>query len=71
MIWQGLNLVERFRYRHIPGPRPRFMLGNGLDIYLRFKFFIPQALGTWGAEYGPVFKWWLGLQPIVVSAVQE
>ncbi len=53
------------RTRHFPGPRPKWLVGNALDLYTE-GMFVPALYLQWGRRYGPVWKWFLGLQPVVV-----
>jgi cytochrome P450 len=65
ILWQGLNLRERRRYRRFSGPKPRFLLGNALGVvedgYMAFR-----AVQRWRQAHGPVFVWWWGSRPLLV-----
>ena len=63
-IWLcGLNAVQRWRYRHIPGPRPAWLLGNAVTMRRKMAHI---AYEDWKALYGPVFRIFVGMQPYVV-----
>ena len=63
-IWlYGLNPVQRWRYRHIPGPRPAWLLGNAVTMRRKMAHI---AYEDWKALYGPVFRIFIGMQPFVV-----
>ena len=59
----GLNLARRWRVRHIPGPRPAWLLGNVPQMSAKLT---PDVLSGWAAEYGPVFRFFMGLKPVIV-----
>lgn len=68
-IWfYGLNLVTRWRYRHIPGPPPAWMLGNAREMQAKMVQFAYQE---WAQQYGPIFRVFVGMQPIVVVTGAE
>lgn len=52
----SLHPVKRWRYRHIPGPRPWPLLGN-LVTLLRDGSEV--AVSRWAAQYGSPFLFWL------------
>jgi hypothetical protein len=63
-IWlYGLNPVQRWRYRHIPGPPPAWLLGNAVTMRRKMAHI---AYEDWKALYGPVFRIFVGMQPFVV-----
>jgi cytochrome P450 len=49
----GLRPLQRWRYRHIPGPCPGWMLGNLSAIVKAGKH---EAFRRWAMRYGDVFK---------------
>jgi len=55
--------VQRWRLRHIPGPRPLWMLGNAIELKRKMAH---MAYEDYKAIYGPVFRIFIGMQPIVV-----
>ena len=67
----GLNLGARWAHRHLPGPRPKWLLGNasrrpGLPDQLgeAGKSFL--ALQRWARRYGGAFVFFMGRQALVV-----
>mmetsp|Transcript_3835 Transcript_3835/g.7030 ORF Transcript_3835/g.7030 Transcript_3835/m.7030 type:complete len:98 (-) Transcript_3835:324-617(-) len=58
----GLNLVSRWRFRHLPGPKPRWLVGNLFDFT---KDGIHKQRLSWQREYGPIFVFWFGRRPAV------
>ena len=63
-VWvYGCNPVQRWRYRHIPGPRPAWMLGNAVTMRRKMAH---VAYEDYMAVYGPVFRIFIGMQPFVV-----
>jgi cytochrome P450 len=58
----GLNLGARWRLRHIPGPRPRWLTGNLTEL----KAGLYVALPRLSRAYGPIYKVFFGHTPIVV-----
>mmetsp|Transcript_1357 Transcript_1357/g.4048 ORF Transcript_1357/g.4048 Transcript_1357/m.4048 type:complete len:577 (-) Transcript_1357:297-2027(-) len=61
----GWRPVQRWKYRHIPGPPPVWLIGN-LPGLLRMDR--PVALQQWAKEYGPIFKIFQGGTLVVVVA---
>lgn len=57
------NWQNRWKYRHIPGPKPSFPLGN-LQTALKKQLF--RAHQEWQAEYGLIYKFFSARQPIIV-----
>ena len=63
-IWvYGCNPWQRWRLRHIPGPRPLWMLGNAIELRRKMAH---MAYEDYKALYGPVFRIFIGMQPYVV-----
>lgn len=63
-VWiYGHNPVARWRYRHIPGPKPRWMLGNALELKAKMAH---VAYTEWAEQYGPIFRIFICLKPYVV-----
>ena len=63
-IWMyGCNPVQRWRFRHIPGPRPLWMLGNAIEMRRKMAH---MAYEDYKAIYGPMFRIFIGMQPFVV-----
>ncbi len=63
VLYYGANLRARWQYRHIPGPRPRWLLGNtlpGMPGATRRMFY------QWPRVYGSVYRLFLGRVPVVV-----
>ncbi|CAI6005711.1 unnamed protein product [Closterium sp. NIES-65] len=56
------------RLRHIPGPPSRFLVGNIPDIAAR-EFHICHM--AWARQYGALYKYMMGLEPIVIVASPE
>lgn len=59
----GFRPVQRWRLRHIPGPRPTWLLGNLAEIVKLGKH---EAFHQWGKAYGGVCKIFEGGIPSVV-----
>lgn len=63
VLYYGANLRARWRYRHLPGPPPRWLLGNTLPG-------MPGAthhmFSKWPAKYGSLYRLFLGRVPVVV-----
>ena len=49
----GLRPIQRWRFRHIPGPRPAWMVGNLVEIVRMGKH---EAFRHWAKMYGGVYK---------------
>mmetsp|Transcript_28518 Transcript_28518/g.73237 ORF Transcript_28518/g.73237 Transcript_28518/m.73237 type:complete len:527 (+) Transcript_28518:1112-2692(+) len=64
----GLNLVQRWRFRHLPGPKPAWLLGNLKDVS---KNGIQLQRKLWHDEFGPIFVWWIGTVPGISIADPE
>ena len=63
-VWvYGLNLVQRWRYRHIPGPPPKWLLGNAAEIQARMMH---GSYEQWAKKYGPVCRIFMGMRPLVI-----
>ncbi|GAB4820987.1 hypothetical protein N2152v2_008033 [Parachlorella kessleri] len=73
-VWiglHGLNIVNRWKHRHLPGPKPAWFAGNA-----RRKNNLPDQLGEfgyshlalrrWARQYGPAFVFYMGQQPVIV-----
>ncbi|KAL0052923.1 hypothetical protein WJX82_009946 [Trebouxia sp. C0006] len=60
----GCNLPARWRYRHVPGPRPSW-LGGGLD-QLNVPFDSHTVINKWARQYGPLFKIFVGHTPVII-----
>jgi hypothetical protein len=52
-VWDALALPARWRYRHIPGPAFRPLVGNLPDF---IKYGSHEFWRQCAQEYGPVFK---------------
>jgi hypothetical protein len=64
VLWlYGLNLACRWRLRHIPGPRPAWLLGS---VSAMSGKFMPDVLSGWAAQHGPVFRFFMGRKPVIV-----
>eukprot|EP00884_Botryococcus_braunii_P011979 jgi/Botrbrau1/20782/Bobra.0156s0013.1 len=61
----GLRPFTRICLRHIPGPAPKWLLGNLLEMR---KMGAHTAYDHWARQFGPVFKVLLGATPVVVVA---
>ncbi len=59
----GLNLVQRWQYRHIPGPPPKWLLGNAAEVQDKMMH---GSYEQWAKEYGPVCRIFMGMLPIVI-----
>lgn len=57
------NWQNKWKYRHIPGPKPSFFLGNATTIRRKRNFL---AFTDWQAVYGDVFKVFFVRQPAIV-----
>lgn len=64
VILYGCNLPARWRYRHVPGPRPSW-LGGGLD-QLNVPFDSHTVINKWARQYGPLFKMFVGHTPVII-----
>ncbi|KAL4438672.1 hypothetical protein ABPG77_006276 [Micractinium sp. CCAP 211/92] len=64
LIVYGFHPIQRWRYRHIPGPKPRWLIGNLLDIHREGQ---ENAAARWAREYGPVWCFWMGAWPVVMT----
>ncbi|KAL0031098.1 hypothetical protein WJX77_003695 [Trebouxia sp. C0004] len=64
VIIYGCNLPARWRYRHVPGPRPSW-LGGGLDK-LNVPFDSHTVINKWARQYGPLFKIFVGHTPVII-----
>lgn len=67
----GFNLRARWQHRHLPGPRPKWVLGNASrapgdphQLGAAGKSFV--ALQRWARQYGDCFVMFMGRQPLVV-----
>jgi hypothetical protein len=49
----GLRPAQRWRFRHIPGPNPSWLLGNLGEIVKMGKH---EAFRHWGKMYGGIYK---------------
>ncbi|KAL4858882.1 Cytochrome P450 3A12 [Chlorella vulgaris] len=65
----GFNIVSRWRMRHVPGPRPSWLMGNVLQMGPPGKSH--DAMQRWATEYGPVYRYFLGRRPCVVISDPE
>lgn len=63
VVFYGFNLRNRWRYRHIPGPAPTWLLGNMREVG---KEGLHNLLPQWAETYGPVYKFFFGRFPFVV-----
>ena len=59
------NWINRWRYRHIPGPAYSFPLGNFMTIKKKMMF---KAYTDWQAQYGDIFKVFFVRLPVVVTS---
>lgn len=64
LIIYGFHPIQRWRYRHIPGPKARWLIGNLLDIHTEGQ---EGAAARWAREYGPVWCFWMGAWPVVMT----
>ncbi|KAL0023003.1 hypothetical protein WJX79_005828 [Trebouxia sp. C0005] len=64
VIVYGCNLPARWRYRHVPGPRPSW-LGGSLDK-LNVPFDSHIVINKWARQYGPLFKIFVGHTPVII-----
>jgi hypothetical protein len=62
----GLHPVARWRLRHIPGPAFHWLKGNVDEIMALGG--LHAAYDAWSHAYGPLFRVFLGGQPVVVVA---
>lgn len=62
----GLHPLARFRLRHIPGPAFHWFKGNVDEVVAAGG--LHEAYDRWATRYGPVFRVFLGGQPVVVVA---
>jgi len=65
MIIYGFRPLQQWRYRHIPGPPPIWLVGNLLELEAKGRV---KAMRDWGARYGPVYKYFQGGTMFVVVA---
>ena len=52
----------------MPGPRPRFLFGNAIEVLNKQLF---QAQQDWEAQYGGVFRMFMLRNPIIVVTGQS
>ncbi|KAE8752498.1 Cytochrome P450 CYP4 [Frankliniella occidentalis] len=62
------HLVETLD--RIPGPPGYPVIGNTMDL-VHFKFNLTNAVASWTAQYGDIFKIWLGNVPFVILTKPE
>lgn len=62
------NWQQRWQFRKIPGPTPKFPLGNLVEIQ---KKQVHRAYADWARLYGDTFKVFVVRQPIVVTTGQR
>ena len=71
IAWQVIsycsNWQARWKFRHISGPKPSFPLGN---LHTALKKGLYKAHQDWAAEFGPIYKFFLARQPVVVITGQ-
>ena len=65
VITYGLNVVERWKLRHLPGPAPRIFIGNLSELRGRNTWDVYTA---WTRKYGRIYRWFQGRQPMVTIA---
>ncbi|KAL3139154.1 hypothetical protein ABBQ32_005938 [Trebouxia sp. C0010 RCD-2024] len=58
------NWQLRWQFRNIPGPTPKFPLGNLAEIQRKQRF---KAYADWGKQYGDTYKVFFVRQPIIVT----
>ncbi|KAK9828027.1 hypothetical protein WJX81_001818 [Elliptochloris bilobata] len=63
VVVYGFNPLTRWRYRKLPGPPPQWLFGNLREVIKKGNH---AAYTDWHRSYGPVFKLFLGQQPVVV-----
>jgi Cytochrome P450 len=68
LIAYGFRPLTLWRLRHIPGPRPVWLLGNLPDIVRLGKH---EAFRQWAKQYGPMFKVLEGGVPTIVVQSPE
>ncbi|KAL4420261.1 hypothetical protein ABPG77_003440 [Micractinium sp. CCAP 211/92] len=68
VVW-GYNPIGRWRLRHLPGPKPDWLLGNMRQLGNFGKSHETQQ--QWAAKYGPCYRYFLGRQPCVVLSDPE
>jgi len=62
VITYGLNIVERWKFRHIPGPSPEFIIGNLAELKGRNHW---EVCSTWSEKYGKLYRWFNGRKAVV------
>ena len=62
VLTYGLNIFERWKLRHLPGPPPRLFIGNLLELRGRNSWDVYTA---WTRKYGSVYRWFQGRQGMV------
>lgn len=76
----GLNLKQRIKYRLLPGPKPRWLLGNAIPVQMPL-FFVGRGITScpqgmpgatrrmfhdWPKRFGDCYRLFLGRIPVVV-----
>ncbi|KAI7837331.1 hypothetical protein COHA_008846 [Chlorella ohadii] len=64
LILYGFHPITRWRFRHIAGPRPAWLVGNLAEMLSKGQV---EAAARWGQLYGPIWCFWLGAVPVVMT----
>jgi hypothetical protein len=64
-VYQGCFIPQRLKYNHIPGPTPTWLLGHTHIVMKKYNMLLFRAFKAWSDQYGPVFKWFWGPQPVI------
>ncbi|PSC76937.1 cytochrome P450 [Micractinium conductrix] len=68
LVLYGFHPVKRWRYRHLPGPPFRWLVGHLPEV---FKEGQDDAQERWAEQYGSPFLMWMGALPVVVVSVPD
>ncbi|PSC76582.1 cytochrome P450 isoform A [Micractinium conductrix] len=68
LVVYGLHPIKRWRYRHLPGPPFRWLLGHLPEIVKEGQDSVQER---WAEQYGSPFLMWVGALPVVVVSVPD
>lgn len=65
----SLNIINRWKYRKLPGPRPWPFFGNLPQLGEPTVAY--RTVRDWTAKYGDMFIWYLGRRPFITISDPE